>query len=342
MKKQFVSVLINFFKILLAAVLLLTLFLNVFTLWAIGEIKRGKAVNFGYFCAIVGSRSMEPTISKNDLLLIQNDHSYYAEDIVTYVSPQGSLVTHRVKEVSNQGYITKGDANNVPDEEISGHNRVLGRVVFVLPGVGGIVDGMTSPIEVALFAGIVLLVNLIKRVRSGQKQQAQEKEKPQALLTARSAIKLILKKQKIISIFLLLIFFVFSIGTTQETLGRYLKTLMAADSAPVARFDVIITAPEEFKSEQGENFLEHYFISNTDVKAFALQVYNNGEADVLCIPHLSSDTSYRIYVSEMECAEFLVKTKETVDFWLIVGADGLDTNVKEAKFFVDIRQVEGG
>ena len=174
MKKKFVSSFANFFKKTLIIVLLLALILNVFTLWSVGKIKRGESVKFGYFCAIIGSGSMEPTISINDLLFIKAAPHYQIGDIVTYVSQSGSLVTHRVKEVSSQGYIAQGDANNIPDEEIT-RQRVMGRVVFSLPLVGGITDAILSPTGIIFLVCTFLLIYLIQRIRRDQNEEEQDK-----------------------------------------------------------------------------------------------------------------------------------------------------------------------
>ena len=339
MEKQIVSILIKLFQISLAVVLSLALVLNIVTLWAINEIERSETVNFGYFGAIVGSGSMEPTISMNDLVLIENDQSYRIEDIVTYVLPQGSLVTHRVKEVLSQGYITQGDANNVPDKEVVSHSRVLGKVVFILPGVGVIRDVISSPKGIILVVGALLLIYLINRVSSGYIEPIQEQTRDN--LTESYAYNSILKKKKSISIILILCLCGFLLSSAHETFGRYLKANIAIDSAPVAKFNVKITTSEEFVLEHSESFLEYYFISDTDVKGFIFHVQNNGESDIICIPHLSDDISYRIYVSETECSEFFVGTKETVDFWLVIVPDGLNTDIKKTALYIDIKQVEG-
>ena len=176
MEKKLISIITKIFITALTVTLLLTLFLNVSTLWSTGEIKGGKAVKSGYFCAIIDSGSMMPAISVNDLLLVKGGDAYQAGDIITYVSPRGTLVTHRVREVSYKGYIAQGDANNIPDEEISAQ-RVLGKVVFVIPGAGGIIDGIFSPAGAGLLVGIVLLVWLIRRIRGDQNEDEPDKEK---------------------------------------------------------------------------------------------------------------------------------------------------------------------
>ena len=172
MKKKFLSAITKLPVIALVAVLLSALLLNLSTLWSVGAIKRGGSVTSGYFCAIVGSGSMEPTVFVNDLLLVKGETAYQTEDIITYVSSKGGLITHRVKEVLNDGYIAQGDANNIPDEEISGQ-RVLGRVVFVLPRVGDVIDGILSPAGIILLGCICLLLELIQRIWRDQYEDEQ-------------------------------------------------------------------------------------------------------------------------------------------------------------------------
>ena len=39
--------------------------------------------------------------------------------------------------------------------------------------------------------------------------------------------------------------------------------------------------------------------------------------------------------------EFTVAANETVNFWLIIAPHGLDIDIRNAEFFVDIQQLEG-
>ena len=169
MKKKVLLVFAKLPLLTLGAALLAALFLNLSTLWSIGRINRGESVTSGYFCAIIGSGSMEPAVFVNDLLLVKSEAYYQEEDIITYVSPQGGLITHRVKDVLDYGYIAQGDANNIPDEEISGQ-RVLGKVVFVIPRAGGVIEGVLSPAGIGLLGCIGLLLWLIQRIRGDKNE----------------------------------------------------------------------------------------------------------------------------------------------------------------------------
>ena len=109
-----------------------------------------------------------------------------------------------------------------------------------------------------------------------------------------------------------------------------------------AKFDVVITAPEKFRTENGKQSLEYHFLSDIDIQIFLFQVYNNSETDIICNPHISNGVMYRVYVNEIEETEFIVRARETVSFRLAIAPNGLDTSIRNAEFFVDVRQMEGG
>ena len=173
MKKKLISTFTKIFMTALTVVLLMALFLNFSTLWSLREIKHGERISSGYFCAIITSGSMEPAISVNDLLIIKGMDSFQAGDIVTYVSPKGSLVTHRVVEALETGYITQGDANNILDVEIAA-DRVLGKAVLVVPGVGAVIDAVLSPSGVILLVCLVIFILLIRRLRRDKNERENE------------------------------------------------------------------------------------------------------------------------------------------------------------------------
>ena len=160
----------------LIVTLLILVLINVSTLLSINAIKQDRIVRVGYFSAIINSGSMEPAFSKNDLLILKGADGYQTNDVITYVSQRGSLITHRIMTVLEDGYITQGDANNIPDEKIYGQ-QVLGKVVYAIPGVGGVIAGITSPLGLVFLIGIFLLIWAIQRIMRNQNECRNEKEK---------------------------------------------------------------------------------------------------------------------------------------------------------------------
>lgn len=108
---------------------------------------------------VVLSGSMEPAIEPGDAVLVDSVDPSTIErgDVITYRRGAGP-VTHRVVEVrtrdGERAFRTKGDANEEPDPQLVPADRVVGRVLFVLPFVGHVV-GFTDTTEG--FVALVLL-----------------------------------------------------------------------------------------------------------------------------------------------------------------------------------------
>ncbi len=94
---------------------------------------------FGYEIYEVLTESMEPAISPGSVIYVTptNGSQVEVDDIITFTidSATDLVMTHRVVEVDseNKQLITQGDANDAVDEAPVSFDRVIGKVVFVLP-----------------------------------------------------------------------------------------------------------------------------------------------------------------------------------------------------------------
>ncbi len=76
----------------------------------------------------VKTGSMEDNIHTGDYILIYKKKDYKKGDIVTY--QKGDYhVTHRIISKEGNKFVTKGDANNTPDEEIN-KKSIIGKVIY--------------------------------------------------------------------------------------------------------------------------------------------------------------------------------------------------------------------
>ena len=96
---------------------------------------------FGVKLYIVDSQSMSPSIKLDSMIVVKElkPADIREEDIITYYSNDNSTrVTHRVVEVKDRGktLITKGDANNTNDPRPLDGDRVIGKVIFIIPLIG--------------------------------------------------------------------------------------------------------------------------------------------------------------------------------------------------------------
>lgn len=93
-------------------------------------LKKDYTNIFGYTYYSVVTGSMKPVISPNDLIFVKITKNVSKGDIITF-KDSGSIVTHRLIDINDNKYITKGDANNTSDTGIS-KSDIIGKVVYVI------------------------------------------------------------------------------------------------------------------------------------------------------------------------------------------------------------------
>lgn len=133
---------------------------------------------FGYNPLVVISGSMEPTLKVGGLLYYEeiDINDFKEKDILVY-ELKDHIISHRVIEHLDNGFITKGDANDSYDSSIVSDNQVLGRGTnWSIPLLGYYADFIFRHkyiLKILLSIGIIdLFVDyLIKR-----KEKQNEKE----------------------------------------------------------------------------------------------------------------------------------------------------------------------
>lgn len=151
--------------------------LNVFALNASRLAGNAVPMPFGIGASVVLSGSMEPTLSVGDLLIIREQDSYEAGNVVVYQSGTTPVV-HRVVSISGETVITRGDANNANDTPFP-TAAIKGEVVAAIPLVGYLIWALKSPLGIiATLSAAVLLVEL--SFHSGKAEKEAEKEKIKA------------------------------------------------------------------------------------------------------------------------------------------------------------------
>lgn len=116
----------------------------------------------GFRSYTVLSGSMEPEFYPGDMVIIKHKNKTDIEvnDIVTYRDNDGVIITHRIIEKTAHGYITKGDNNNVEDDDIVKPENIIGEVKFSIPRLGYLINFLSRPmviaIEMFLLAGFIL------------------------------------------------------------------------------------------------------------------------------------------------------------------------------------------
>lgn len=113
---------------------------------------------------IVDSGSMSPTIKEDSMIIVKEEkpEEIKEKDIITYYGYENSRVTHRVIEVQNQGefFITRGDANDSNDPFPLEGKKLIGKVVYIIPLVGGIFRFIRTDLGIGLLIilGVIWIV----------------------------------------------------------------------------------------------------------------------------------------------------------------------------------------
>lgn len=117
----------------------------------------------GYSVMTVLSGSMQPTIPTGSLVAIRavNPREIQVGDVVTYLRPNNTTVTHRVIEIlnnyqgsGNHAFRLQGDNNLTPDAEVVLEHNIIGEVFFNNLMLGR----MVSFIQDAIILIVILLV----------------------------------------------------------------------------------------------------------------------------------------------------------------------------------------
>ena len=119
---------------------------------------------FGLEPLIVLSGSMEPTYPTGSLLYVK---AIQQEDVkeevpITFHLSDGTLVTHRVIEVTAEGnFRTQGDANEIADGGAVEYKNILGTPVAHIPKLGYLADKLSSTTGKIIYGSIVIAVIIL-------------------------------------------------------------------------------------------------------------------------------------------------------------------------------------
>ncbi len=130
--------------------------------------------------------SMEPAIPVGSIVVIKpaNPETLKIGDIICFKieTESATTVTHRIFDITSQGFITKGDANEDPDQWIVKKENVIGKVTAVIPFLGYLGYFVRTPIGFILLiiipASIIIIMeirNIVKELRKQKPEQTKSK-----------------------------------------------------------------------------------------------------------------------------------------------------------------------
>jgi signal peptidase len=132
----------------------------------------------------VFSGSMEPAIPVGGIVVIKpvDPETLKIGDIICFTLTEPTSITHRIINITDQGFITKGDANEDPDQWIVKKENVIGRVIFTIPFIGYLGYFVRTPtgfiLLIVIPASVIIIMeirNIVKELKK-QKQEQTSKE----------------------------------------------------------------------------------------------------------------------------------------------------------------------
>lgn len=108
---------------------------------------------------VIKTGSMRPGIEPGSLSFINKNVVYddiKVNDIIAFSIPTGDKVTHRVVNITEEGFETKGDMNDSKDGIVTTRNNFIGKNIFTIPKLGQLVNFIQT-----VYGKIILIVIII-------------------------------------------------------------------------------------------------------------------------------------------------------------------------------------
>lgn len=111
--------------------------------------------------AVVEGASMEPGLSRGELVLVRAGIAPRVGDVVLYRDPGMDVrVLHRVTAIENGRLVLQGDANDFVDDARPLPSEVVGSYWFSIPRAGAVLLWLAQPLHAALLAFVLTIVAL--------------------------------------------------------------------------------------------------------------------------------------------------------------------------------------
>ncbi|MBH0164250.1 signal peptidase I [Fictibacillus sp. 7GRE50] len=136
----------------------------------------------GFKPLTVLSNSMYPELEAGDMIFARelDPTEVKRGNVITFKENDGRIVTHRVvKVISEKGettFQTKGDNNNVVDQELVSSSQLLGMMGFNVPNAGHVAKFAASPIGAFVFFGVPFFFYVLLEMNDFLKRRKRDKE----------------------------------------------------------------------------------------------------------------------------------------------------------------------
>ena len=135
---------------------------------------------WGYKPLVVISGSMEPTLTVGGILYYheKNIEDFNSNDILVY-ELNDHIISHRVHDITENGFITKGDANNSYDSLLVNEKQILGEGTnWSIPYIGYYADFIyRHKYLLVISLGVVIIDLLSEKYKEHRMKERNKNEK---------------------------------------------------------------------------------------------------------------------------------------------------------------------
>ena len=132
------------------------------------KIENKNYINlFGYTFLEEVTGRMSGTIEVGDGIIVKLTSDIKENDIIVYKKAD-NLITHRLIKIEEDRLITKGDANNVPDEPIT-KDMIIGKVIFIIPQIH-----FWKKVIMIFSIILICMLVIIQRIRNVKRNEIKE------------------------------------------------------------------------------------------------------------------------------------------------------------------------
>lgn len=153
---EFIKKIAEIITNILLILVVIAIFFALYGFFQLKILNKNYINYFGYTFFEVVSGSMSPTINTYDLVIVKVNEDVKNDDIITFYK-DNTFITHRIIDYKDDNNIlTKGDANNTTDKEIT-KDMIIGKVVYTIKEFGIIKRVLVnSKVMISLFITIIL------------------------------------------------------------------------------------------------------------------------------------------------------------------------------------------
>lgn len=247
----------NIKKIVYTSILSVVILTSVFT----AMVTIGVFDNLKFYAVV--SSSMQPSIKKGSIVVVEDNDKYSINDVVSFNSEDygNAVITHRIVGIEYLEraniYITKGDANPKSDRDRLSEGNIIGKVIFIIPLVGYLTTYARTQLGMIFLIVVPCTIIIINEFSKIQKEIKN--------LKGRNGILSKLFNLKNILIFMLLLM-LFSTKNTITRLNDY--------SVVRSKFTASIISLEKGKKDP-----EMLFYENDEVTEVGFVLNNVSEYD---------------------------------------------------------------